>query len=237
MKILIVDDEANNRNLIENLLRAYPIVEEVKAASSAIEAITILKTFRADILFLDVEMPGGTGFNLLEALPSRDFKVIFVTAHEKYAIEAIRAKAYDYLLKPIETAQLDKIISSLADGRVEPIKSEDTNKRIIVNTAEETFFLKTKNIVQVSGAGNYCIYHMVNGKQIVASYVLKKASETLPENSFIRVHNSSIINVQFIEKISKTDGAAIVMKDGSRIPISRRRKDDFMAFMSQLKRP
>lgn len=237
MKVLIVDDEANNRSLMENLLCTNPIVGEIKAASSAIEAMAILKTFKADTLFLDIEMPGGSGFNFLEALPSRDFNVIFVTAHEKYAIEAIRAKAYDYLLKPIETAQLDKVLSSLVNGHVEPINSGDTNKRIIVNTAEETFFLKTKNILKVTGAGNYCIYHMVNGKQIVASYVLKKASETLPENTFIRVHNSSIINVHFIEKISKTDGTAIVMKDGSRIPISRRRKDDFMAFMSQLKRP
>ena len=229
MNVLIVDDEANNRALVEKLLDDHSFVKEVKTASSAIEAMLVLKTFKADVLFLDVEMPGGTGFNFLEALPEQDFKVIFITAHEKYAIEAIRAKAYDYLLKPIDIKEFNQVVSDLAGITTSAEKGPDLNERIIVSTQEETFFLKQKNITKITGAGNYCIYHLANGKEIVASYVLKKASEGLSKKIFVRVHNSSIININFIDKITKIDGNTVVMKDGSEVPVSRRRKEEFMA--------
>ena len=232
MNVLIVDDEANNRTLVTKMLEDFPIIKEIKLASSAIEAITILKSFKADIVFLDIEMPGGSGFDFLEAIPERDFKVVFITAHDKYAIKAIKEQAYDYLLKPIDRQQFEQLIYKLSDIVPENNGKDETRDRIIISTQEETFFLKKRDIIRVSSAGNYCIYHLINGRDIVASYILKRAYEDLSEDIFFRVHNSHIINFNFVEKMNKVDGYMIIMKDGTKIPLSRRRKDEFMVCIS-----
>lgn len=231
MNVLIVDDELNNRALVEKLLEKYSFINEVETANSAIAAMVALKTFEPDVVFLDVEMPGGNGFSFLDAVTDREFKVVFVTVHEKYAIEAVRAKADDYLIKPIDTVQFDELVLKLAGNFEDSEKKIDQNERIIVTTQDDTFFLKPKNIVRISSAGNYCIYHLANGKEIVASYILKKADQKLPKKMFARVHNSHIVNINSIEKISKSEGNFIVMRDGAEVPISRRRKEEFMTMI------
>ena len=233
MKILIVDDEMNNRILLSAMLEKIKFVSACETAHSALEAVKKIHESTPDVVLLDIEMPGGSGLELLESFPNRKFEVVFITAHEKYALQAIKRKTHDYLLKPVNQKELADTLASLLNGIDSSESSSIISDKITINTLEETYFIKVTDILRVSSAGNYCIYHLINGNEIAASHILKKAQESLPSSLFFRTHNSHLINLNFVQKLDKTEGDIIIMIDGAEVPLSRRRKDEFLVAVSE----
>ncbi|MEX1192253.1 MAG: LytTR family DNA-binding domain-containing protein [Brumimicrobium sp.] len=245
-KVLIVDDENRTRTLlsrmIENMNLDVQIFPDGSSVSSGIEAI---KRINPDILLLDIQMPDGSGFDLLEKLETRDFEVIFVTAHQEYAIRAIKSSALDYILKPIETNELEKAmenaITSL-DGKKDSSAQFETllnniqsdKKKIILRTIESLYIFDINDIVRCQSERNYTNVFINDGRKIITSKLLKEHEEVLQYPVFLRCHRSHLINLNYLDRYDKSDGGTIVMKDGSEIPISRSTKERFFEILNDM---
>ncbi len=241
LKAIIVDDEELARKNLEFLLKDFcPQVEVVHLANSANAARQYLKDHSVDVMFLDIEMPNGSGFDLLESLPDIDFKIIFITAYHEYALKAFKYSAVDYILKPIDPEELEKAVnkaskSGSADSKekidllIENMgkKGESLNK-IALPSMEGLQFVNLEEIIYCESEDNYTQFFLTNGKKIMVSKTIKHFEELLDENKFFRVHRSNIINLEYIDRYVKGEGGYVVMKQGARVPVSRRRKEAFL---------
>ncbi|HAW18915.1 MAG TPA: DNA-binding response regulator [Flavobacteriales bacterium] len=242
IRALIVDDEELARENLKFLLADYcPNVQVEGTASSAKEAVRFLKTNNIDLLLLDIEMPNGSGFELLESLQGEiDFKIIFITAYHEYALKAFKFSAVDYLLKPINPEDLEAAIGKISPGgALEPqeniqalienmnSKSSGINK-IALASMEGLQFVDLSEIVYCESQDNYTQFFLVDGSKIMVSKTIKYYEEVLDSSKFFRVHRSNIINLSFIDKYVKGEGGYVVLKQGARIPVSRRRKESFL---------
>lgn len=233
LKAVIVDDEKRVVHTIETLLSEnFPEIQIIGSAGTVKAATSLLKSRTTDILFLDIELPDGTGFDILTSIPKIDFKVIFVTGHDEFALKAIKLSAFDYLLKPIDKNELKATIERaremiLHDEEVMKLKALQENlnqkkqpKRIILKTAESIHFVAIAEIIRAEADSNYTRFFLSGGKKIMVSRTLKEFVNLLEYSGMIRVHQSHLVNVEFIDRIVKTDGGYIVLKDGSEIPVS-----------------
>ena len=242
IKALIVDDEELARKNLEILLSDYcPIVEVIGTAANAREAKRFISTNHIDLLLLDIEMPNGSGFDLLESLEDEiNFKIIFITAYHEYALKAFKYSAVDYLLKPINPDELQEAISKVRPGedheskaKIETLidniqrKGELINK-IALPSMEGLQFVNLDDIIYCESLDNYTQFYLLDGRRIMVSKTIKYFEEALDESRFYRVHRSNIINLKYIDKYVKGEGGYVVMKQGQRIPVSRRRKDSFL---------
>nr|WP_319399721.1 LytTR family DNA-binding domain-containing protein [uncultured Carboxylicivirga sp.] len=241
IKAIIVDDEPNNCLYLRKQLQKYCIQVEVCAmANNAAEGVQLIHQYQPDLVFLDIQMPGGNGFDLLESISERDFKVIFVTAYDQYAIKAIRYCAFDYLLKPINTIELqkavDRVVAELKSHKKESKLQYETlqhngahsAKRIALPSAQRLLFVEVSDIIRCEAESNYTCIYLQSGAKEVVSKTLKEYEELLAEEGFIRVHQSHLVNVQMIQSYEKADGGYLLMKDASQVPISRLRKEKVM---------
>jgi two-component system LytT family response regulator len=226
MKILIVDDEHSGREIIKSLLinRHASIAEEIKLAGSADEAFATVVEFDPDLVFLDVNMPGQSGFDLLERLGKFRFEVIFVTAHDQYALEAFRVNALDYLLKPIELSVFDQAITKAIDVLnkqpkiAQPLQSND---KIGLTTRDGFVVISLQDIIRCEADSNYTIFVLEGDRKIVVSRTLKEAGKILEKfPDFLRVQRSFIVNLNKIIKYSKSDGGYIILSDNFHVNIS-----------------
>jgi len=230
MKILIVDDEHSGREIIKSLLinRHPSVAGEIRLAGSADEAFATIVEFNPDLVFLDVNMPGQSGFDLLERLDKFRFEVIFVTAHDQYALDAFRVNALDYLLKPIELSVFDqavnKAVESLArkSGPVQPIVSND---KIGLTTRDGFVIISIQNIIRCEADSNYTVFVLEGNQKIVVSRTLKEAGKILEKfPSFLRVQRSFIVNLNKVIKYSKSDGGYIILSDNFQVNVSEESK-------------
>nr|WP_321450753.1 LytTR family DNA-binding domain-containing protein [uncultured Carboxylicivirga sp.] len=241
IKAIVVDDEPNNCLYLSKQLKKYCTQVEVCAmANNAAEGVQLIHQYQPDMVFLDIQMPGGNGFDLLESISERDFKVIFVTAYDQYAIKAIRYCAFDYLLKPINTIELqkavDRVVAELKGHKKESILQYETlkhngahsAKRIALPSAQRLLFVEVSDIIRCEAESNYTSIYLQSGAKEVVSKTLKEYEELLAEEGFIRVHQSHLVNVQMIQSYEKADGGYLLMKDASQVPISRLRKEKVM---------
>lgn len=246
LKVVIIDDDASARNFIEKIIVSN--FKDLKVVSKAINVETGLQAIKEhspDIVFLDVDMPDGSGFELLQKLSEINFKLIFVTAHSEFAIKAIKFNALDYILKPIDVSELKEAIiktKKITKKEDENLKisailnnlnNNSTNKKIVLNTSDNIYVVNTKEIVKCSSEGNYTTFHLDNKQKIVISKTLKEYENLLSDYGFIRVHRSYLININFVEKYSKEDNI-LHMKDNSQIPVSYRKKDELLKFLQKL---
>ena len=227
----IVDDEQGNR---ENLLRMIgnycPQIRISAICSSVTEARTVLPEAKPDILFLDIRLGDDTGFSLLGSLPEIPFEVIFVTAYDSYAIQAIRFSALDYLLKPIDPEELTHAV----DKAVQVVLRKQENKRM-QNLLQNTQALdKQKKIALSVADSNYTTFYLKSGEKLIVSKTLKEFDELLAPYHFLRVHQSHLINLDEIKSFIKSDGGYIRMKDGASVSISRQRRNYVMEVLKQL---
>lgn len=235
---IIIEDEQNNKdNLIYILEKYCPHVHILTLCSSALEGRQQIIELKPDLVFLDVEMPGGDGFSMLESLPDLNFEIIFVTAFSNYAVKAIKFSALDYILKPIDPIELLKAIdkaSKKIDEKIENArmanlvenKYKDGNKKILaLPLSDKIEFVEVSNILRCQADGNYTIFHLKNGEKFLISRTLKEYDELLTPFNFLRVHQSHLINLGEVKSFIKTDGGYILMKDGSNITISRQRRE------------
>lgn len=234
---IIVDDERNNCENLKELLTLYcSEIEIVAIAHSASEGIETISKLKPQLVFLDIQMQGGSGFDLLEQIKPVSFEVIFVTAFDQYAIRAIRFCAIDYLLKPVDILELQAAVQRAT----QKIRQRDPNLamttllanrktpsndlKIALPTAERILFVLVSEIIRCLGENNYTTVFLKNGTSVLVSKTLKEYEELLTDKGFLRVHQSHLINAAYIRSFEKHDGGYLKMTDGASVPISRQRK-------------
>jgi len=238
IRAVIIDDEQSNRENLTNILREYcPDVSILASAASASQGMDIIREHKPDLVFLDIEMPGGNGFKMLECLQNIDFEIIFVTAHDQYAINAIRFNALDYLLKPVDIlalkTALEKFEVKIGEKRendrirnfLENHHLNQDKHRIALPTLDKVEFIAINKIIRCEGESNYTHFHLEGQQKILVSKTLKEFEELLEEYGFLRVHQSHLINTRKVQSIIKSDGGYIRMNDGSDVIVSRRKKE------------
>lgn len=254
LRAVIIDDETNAREALTNLIRIVsPEVNICGEARNADSGIELIRRERPNLIFLDIQMPGKSGFDLLSSFEKVDFGVIFTTAYQEYAIRAFRFSAIDYLLKPIDPDELQTAVGKFRDrtGSVNPeqlqilqeqldpvraprliTRKRNDNQRIALPTAEGIHFVQMTDIIQCESLGSYTKFHLVKGPTIVVSRLLKEYEEILDNYYFFRVHQSNIINLEHIKRYVKGDGGQVWMSDNTEIEVSRRRKEEFLSLLS-----
>lgn len=242
IKSILVDDEPKSRNNLRSLLQEYcPAVEITGEAGSAVEALKLVRQLQPDLLFLDIEMGAASGFDLLRSLNgTQTFEVIFVTAFDKYGIQAVKACAIDYLLKPINilelTSAVDKALQHIGPKKenlrlkelVSNLDRGDDEQRIAIPLSDKVEFVNVHKIVRLQAEGNYTHIYLADGKKYLVSKTLKEYDELLERFNFLRTHQSHLINFKKIASYVKSEGGFIVMDDNSQIPVSRMKKDEIM---------
>lgn len=238
---LIIDDEAGNRENLKRMIDEYcPQIILLAECSSVEEARKEILYKKPDLIFLDICMTDGTGFDLLEQLADISFEVIFVTAYDQYAIRAIRFSALDYLLKPIDSRELVNAVERASrvilrkqhDFRMQNLISnnhrEDRNKKIALSVADKIEFVEINDIIRCESEDNYTTFFLREGKKLVVSKTLKEFDELLTPYHFLRVHQSHLVNLNEIRSFIKSEGGYIKMSEGTSVPISRQRRTQVM---------
>ncbi len=246
MKVVIIDDEQRTRELIAKMIESfdlgietYPIGESVESGLKAIEKVN------PEIVFLDIQMPDGTGFDLLKQIKDKKFEVIFITAHEEFAIKAIKFSALDYILKPIDPEELraavvramENIGHQKEESQFEALQSNmqpAQKRRLVLKTQESVHVVDLENIVRCEADRNYTSFYLFDGKRILVSKTLKDYETLLSAHNFLRVQQSHLINLDFVDRFDKKNGGSVVMKDGSEVPISPAKKDMFFQILENL---
>lgn len=240
---VIIDDEPKNVRVLKNMLNEFcPEVSLLGEANNSNEGKELIQQKKPELVFLDIEMPYGNGFDLLNALMPIDFEVIFVTAFDKYMLQALKYSALDYLLKPVNIEDL-KVAVQHAEVRIKKNsinqqltvllenfkKQEPGLKKIAVPTAEGFDFMLVENIIRCEAQGAYTRIFIKGSKSILVSKPLKEYETLLPDNIFLRIHNSHLVNLNYIKKYNRGRGGYIEMDDGTMLEVATRRKDEFLS--------
>ncbi|HPG12009.1 MAG TPA: LytTR family DNA-binding domain-containing protein [Chitinophagaceae bacterium] len=239
MKALIIDDEKNLRNALKDLLQAFcPEITQFKEAESVVSGIEILRSFEPDLLFLDIELKDGTGFDILKQAENFSFQLIFTTAHNRYALQAFKFSAIDYLLKPIDPDELRKSVDKAkVNIRNSNLKEQLTvlmdqlaskinpDKKIVLKDSSTTYFVKVTDILFCEAEGNYTKFNIYPDKIILVSKNLKEYESLLEPSGFIRTHHAFLVNQQKIKMYDRTDGGMLILETDRKVPISQRKKE------------
>jgi len=244
LRTLIIDDEPDCIVFLAKIIKTYcPYIEISGSATTVPDGINeILKT-NPDLVLLDVEMSPGTGFDILNKLPHRNFKIIFITAHNDYAIQAFRYSAVDYILKPIDITDLisaiDKVNQSIAHNHLldfnvllDNIKT-DVPQKLAIPTSSGYEYIHVNEIIYLEADRSYCMFYLTNKRKILVSKCLNDYQQILDGRMFFRTHHSFLINLQHVQSFSRRDGGFVEMTSGSQIPIARRKKDYFYDAMKR----
>ena len=246
IRAIIVDDEDGARESLSILLEKYVKGVKVVAKSDSIaSAMEKIKKYTPDLVFLDIEMPFGNGFELLERMKPIDFNIIFVTAYDHYALKAIKFSALDYLLKPVDIDELNKAIdkhrksnpdqkSDSFQNLIENEQLDGNQKKLGIPDASGIMFVKIQNIIRCESDGNYTNIFLNTGKKIVASKTLGEFESMLEGDGFFRIHRSHLINLIHLKKYHKGDHSHVELSDGTKADVSRRKKAGFMEALNEL---
>lgn len=245
MKAIIIDDLIEARENLKKDLKTYcSQIKIIGEAEGVISGAKLLKKANPDVIFLDIQMQDGTGFDFLDIVGNITAKVIFTTASDEFAIKAFKFSAVDYLLKPIDPDELisaikkvdlaSKIDRSNYDLLLENIKTQNTPKKIALNTLEKIHIKRITEIVRCESNVNYTKFYFSDGGKLLVTKTLKEFDKMLSEHGFIRIHQSHLINTNFVKEYVKIDGGYLVMTDGSNVPVSTRKKNNVMEMISNL---
>jgi two-component system, LytTR family, response regulator len=238
LKCYILDDEQQAVDALAAMLRKKfaAQVQLVGMSIDARSAIEEIESVQPDVLFLDVEMPAMNGLELLKFFPQRNFHIIFTTAHEKYALSALKAEATDYLVKPISPQDVHHAIQKcLAHFAAETKKNTDSPlPRLMLPSAHELIVVHIQDIIRIEGQNNYSHFHFIDRPKIIVTKTLKEYEDQLTQHNFFRVHQSHLINLDHVEAIQSLDGDYVVLKNGHKVEISRRKKPEFLQRLKQL---
>ena len=239
MKTIIIEDNHLARKFLTELLEEYcPNINLCGTASNIHAGRELIQKVKPELVFLDVEMPQGTGFNLLENIKNFDFQVIFTTAHEKYALQAIKYSALDYLLKPVDLDDLLQAVEKAEQQQPKDVsalkiqtllQNLDTKpqnvQKLVLKDRYGMQIIKVQDIIRLEAEGSYTKFYLNNGKTLVISKSLKEYDNLLPTTDFFRSHQSHLVNMEYLERYDTRDGDILKMIDGSEVPISRRKRD------------
>lgn len=238
---VIIDDEPKGRLALRQKLENYCAnVSVIGEATDGIDALSVIEKLKPELIFLDIEMPRMNGFEMLNELKEKNFRIIFTTAYDQYAIKAIKYAAFDYLLKPVDIEELKTAIERISNtSTIETKKQAELLQQNILNpkkllnklaipTLEGLLFFDINEIIQLEANSNYTIIHFSGKQKITASKTLKDFEELLPPDIFFRTHHSHLINLNYIKKYIKGDGGQIEMQNGNFVDVSRRKKEEFL---------
>ena len=247
IKAVVIDDIKKNRDAVKIAVSKYcPSIAIIGEASGVNEGVIVINELNPNLIFLDVEMQDGTGFDLLEKFSNPWFKVIFITGYEDYAFKAFKFNAFSYLLKPIdkvefiaavakvekqiETENLSHQINALVKQQE---KTSSDSKKITLRTSDKIVAVTVADIIRCESENSYTTFYLTHEKKLVLSTSLKEFEDKLPHH-FFRPHQSHLINLDYFDHYSKSDGGWIVLKDGSKIPLASRKKEEFLMLIENL---
>ena len=241
-KAILIDDESSSLNSLKaKIVNHCPGVNIIALCNDPEKGIEAINSLKPDLVFLDIEMPVINGFTLLQQVTYRNFELIFVTAYDHYAIKAIRYSALDYLLKPVEINDLKNAVNTAMEKRnsinsnaqlellLDNMVSEKMKfKRIAIPTTLGLQFIKVEDIVYLEASVNYTKFHLNNNEKYTVSKTLKEFEDMLSEETFIRIHNSYVINKNYVEKYIRGEGGEVVLSNGITLGVSKRKKSEFL---------
>ncbi len=251
IRVIIIDDEASSHRHLSGLFESsYPQVELIASGHNVAEGYDLIMRHQPDLVFLDIEMPDGTGFDLLKKIGSPEFKIVFITGHNKYAVTAFQFGAIHYLLKPIDEVELEKAFQKVIREFQLRLSEEqlailwDTlgsynqrkpPKRIAISSAEGIHYKEFKDIVRLEAQKSYTSFCFANGGKLLASINMGEFIEQFEHyREFMKVHRSHIVNLYYVERYVKGDGGSLIMKDESEVRVSRLYKDELLERLSEL---
>ncbi|HEY9363768.1 MAG TPA: LytTR family DNA-binding domain-containing protein [Chitinophagaceae bacterium] len=245
LKAILVDDELPSlQNLEQKLIEFCPDIHIIASAQKPEDAIQLIEQMHPDVVFLDIEMPRMNGFKMLEEIKEKDFDIVFTTAYNHYAIDAVRISAFDYLVKPIAVKDLQDSVARLlkAQSKQTPEKldvlrqnlsdSRSQSDKITISTNEGVEFFEINQIIRIESSSNYSKIFFKDGKNMLVTKLLKDFEEILLPYRFFRIHNSHLINLSYIKKYIRGDGGQVVMQNNEVIDVSRRKKEEFLKLIS-----
>ena len=248
IRSIIVEDEKHSRETLRGMLTRYcKNVEVIAEADSYRGGLKLIREHHPEVVFLDIQMPDGSGFRMLEEIEEIDFEIIFTTAFDQFAIKAIKYSALDYLLKPIDPEELVKAVKKVENKisnqqvnqniqvLLDNIKSKETDPhKIVLSTSEKIHIIETDQILRCESDNYYTNFFLADGKKILVSKTLKENEELLSDHNFIRPHKSHLVNVKYIKGFLRSDGGYIELTDGSKIPVSRRKREKIIDIITHM---
>lgn len=244
LKAVIIDDQEDIRSINRTLLsQNFPDIDVVGEADGVESGIELLTQTQPDLVLLDIEIKGGTGFNILQKVRPYNFMVIFITAFDEFAIKAIKFSAIDYILKPINETEfcsaIESAISTYERNKVamqvqnllDHVEDKGKNRKIILRTMESIFLVDLEEILYCESDNSYTTFYLSDGKEILISRGIKEYEQMLSPYRFFRPHQRYLVNLNHVERIDKNDGGSIILKSKASIPISHRRKQALMDFL------
>lgn len=244
MKVAIIDDEIDARNALRTLLLQEIPSAFIEEANGVTAGLELIKSARPEIVFLDIMMKDGTGFDLLKQLPAIDFKLVIVSGHDDFALQAFRFSAIDYLVKPVDLDELkttltrinpasppwQQVMDVLKQG-IQPVNNKD--RKIVLKDLHAMYVVSVDSVIRCEAFNNYTTFHIVGQTPIIVSRPLKEYDELLSPLQFMRVHQSHLINLNQLQQFNKREGGSVIMKDGSEIPVSSRKREALIAELSK----
>ncbi len=242
IKTLIIEDEQKSREMLVAMLeKNCEFLQVIGSAKNVKEGVELIKIHKPDLVFLDISMPDGSGFDLLEQVQGHKFELIFATASDQHAIRAIKYSACDYLLKPIDIEELKLAVDKVVQKKnaipnmenlnflIQQLKRADDNfQKITLPTGNAFEVVNIKDIIRCEADGSYTTFFLADKRKLLVSFGLKHYEDLLPQSDFIRIHHHHLINMNHVLRFLKEDGGYAVMTDNSKLEISRRKKDAFM---------
>ncbi len=240
MKILLVDNEKGVRQLLKEMIVACSAPDEhcIEEAEGVESGIKKINSFKPDVVFLDVEMTDGTGFDLMKRIPQPGFQLIFTTAHNQYAVQAFKCSAIDYLLKPFNITELENSLAKAAVNienknlgkqlsvLIEQFSNkENTDKQIVLKDNEATYFVKLNDLLYCEAENCYTRFFLQHISPVLISKTLSTFEDFLKGFGFIRTHHSYLVNIDKIKMFDKSDGGNLILTSGHVVPVSQRKKD------------
>ncbi len=239
IRTILIDDERLNILTLRSLLaKHFPNVEIIGTGSNVAEGVKIINETEPDLVFLDISMPDGDGFDVLTLAEHRTFEVIFTTAHDQYAVKAFDYSAIHYLLKPIEFAELNKAMEryksvrkqGTLSARLSVLKDNLQNKfhKIIVPSTEGLNIILLDDIIRLEASDVYTIFYLTNKRKLLASKPLNNFEKMLVDQPFSRIHSKHLVNLRFVQRYVKGKGGSVVLEDGEELDVSVRKRNDFL---------
>ena|SRR6218665_340466 len=246
IKAIIIDDIEQARITLKKDLQVYAKdVTVTGEANGVVEGAKLLKTQQPDVLFLDIQMQDGSGFDLLDILKEIPFKIIFITASDAHAIKAFRYAAIDYLLKPVDPDELTAALGKFREQKFnenekykllnDSLKNNPrSHERLALHTQDKIHIVNINEIIRCESNVNYTEFYFTNGKKLLVTKTLKDFEDLLADQGFYRVHQSHLVNTKFIKEFIKTDGGYLLMNDGTNVPVSTRKRPEVIKMLEEL---
>lgn len=246
MNVALIDDEDDARYTLRSLLLQEDSIFNIQEANSVAKGLQLIREYKPELVFLDVMMPDGTGFDLLKQLPAIDFKLVIVSGHNEFALQAFRFSAIDYLVKPVGKDELHETLARIKANTAQPWQqmmdvlkqsiqpTKETDRKIVLKDMNAVYVVSVSSIIRCEASDNYTTFYLTDQPPIVVSRPLKEYEELLSPLKFFRAHQSHLINLNCLQQFNKREGGSIKMKDGSEVPVSTRKREVLLAELAKL---